>query len=132
MLEPETLNLVRLATAAARDTKAFELAILDVSAVTSFTDAFILCSTSSDRHLEAVAEAVLRRLRRHRRRPLHTEGGSGSHWILVDYGELIVHVFTEERRAYYNLEGLWGDAPRLSPEDLGLEREPGPAPDAPN
>ena len=121
MLDHDTLNLVRLATIAAQDKKAFELAILDVSEVTSFTDAFVLCSTSSDRHLEAVAEAVQRSLRGNRRRPLHTEGGSGSQWILVDYGEVIVHVFTEERRAYYNLEGLWGDAPRLELKDLGLE-----------
>lgn len=127
MLDDDTLKLVRLATAAAQDKKAFELAILDVSEVTSFTDAFVVCSTSSDRHLEAVADAVLRTVRDHRRRPLHTEGGSGSQWVLVDYGEVIVHVFTEERRSYYNLEGLWGDARRLSPADIGLE-DPGFAP----
>jgi len=127
MLDDDTLKLVRLATAAAQDKKAFEVAILDVSEVTSFTDAFVLCSTSSDRHLEAVAEAVLRKVKENRRHPLHTEGGSGSQWVLVDYGEVIVHVFTEERRSYYNLEGLWGDARRLSPADIGLE-EPGPLP----
>lgn len=128
MLDDSTLNLVRLATAAAQEKKAFELAILDVSKVTSFTDAFVLCSTSSDRHLQAVADAIQRSLRSNRRRPLHTEGGSGSQWILVDYGEVIVHVFTEDRRAYYNLEGLWGDAQRISPTDLGLG-EPGPSMD---
>ncbi len=127
MLDDDTLKLVRLATAAAQEKKAFELAILDVSEVTSFTDAFVLCSTSSDRHLEAVAESVRRNLRDNRRRPLHSEGGSGSQWILVDYGDVIVHVFTEERRAHFNLEGLWGDALRLELKDLDLE-ELGSAP----
>lgn len=128
MLDDDTLNLVRLATTAAQDKKAFDVTVLDVSEVTTFTDAFILCSTTSERHLQAVTDALLRGLRDNRRRPLHTEGGSGVQWTLIDYGEIIVHVFTEERRTYYNLEGLWGDATRLTPADLGLdESTPQPA-----
>ncbi len=125
MLDPDTLELVRNTTAAAHDKKAFDVTALDVSGLTSFTDAFVLCSTSSDRHLDAVAEEIRRRLKA-RRKPLHVEGGGGGQWVLIDFGDVIVHVFTEERRAYYNLEGLWGDAPLIEglPGKTGAEEEP--------
>ena len=121
MLDPDTLELVRNTTAAAHDKKAFDVTTLDVSELTSFTDAFVLCSTSSDRHLDAVAAEIRRRLKVHRK-PLHIEGSGSGQWVLIDFGDVIVHVFTEERRAYYNLEGLWGDAPEIE----GLPSEPGP------
>lgn len=109
MLDPDTLDLVNLAADAAEDKKAFDVRALDVSALTSFTDAFLIVSTSSDRHLEAVADAIQVKLKRDRK-PLHVEASRGAEWVLIDYGEFIVHVFTEERRAYFNLESLWGDA----------------------
>lgn len=109
MLDPDTLELVRTTAEAAHDKKAFDVTTLDVSELTSFTDAFVLCSTSSDRHLDAVADEIKRRLKS-QRKPLHIEGSGQGQWVLIDFGEVIVHVFTEERRAYYNLEGLWGDA----------------------
>ena len=110
MLDADTVELVREIVAAAHDKKAFEITALDVSGLTSFTDVFVLCSTSSERHLDAVAMEIRKRLKS-RRKPLHIEGARGGQWILIDFAEVIVHVFTEERRAYYNLEGLWGDAP---------------------
>lgn len=124
MLDPDTLELVRHATAAAHDKKAFDVTALDVSALTSFTDAFVLCSTSSDRHVDAVAEEIRRRLKS-KRKPIHIEGAGGSQWVLIDFGELIIHVFTEERRAYYNLEGLWGDAAPIEahPGEAGAKEE---------
>ncbi len=112
MLDPDTLDLVRKIVAAAHDKKAFDVAALDVSGLTSFTDVFVLCSTSSDRHLDAVAMEIRKRLKS-QRKPLHIEGAGGGQWILIDFAEVIVHVFTEERRAFYNLEGLWGDAPLI-------------------
>ncbi len=122
MLDPDTLELVRNTTAAAHDKKAFDVIALDVSDLTSFTDAFVLCSTSSDRHLDAVADAIKRRLKS-QRKPLHIEGSGGGQWILIDFGDVIVHVFTEERRSYYNLEGLWGDAPQIEvlPDEAGIQ-----------
>ncbi len=120
MLDPDTLELVRNTAAAAHDKKAFDVIALDVSDLTSFTDAFVLCSTSSDRHLDAVADTIKRRLKS-QRKPLHIEGSGGGQWVLIDFGDVIVHVFTEERRSYYNLEGLWGDAPQIE----GLPGETG-------
>lgn len=112
MLDTDTTELVNQATAAAFDKKAFDVLALDVSEITSFTDAFVICSTSSDRHLDAVAEAVRKQLKP-TRKALHSEGSGAGQWVLIDFGDLIVHIFTEERRSFYNLEGLWGDAPIL-------------------
>ncbi len=112
MLDPDTLELVQEILAAAHDKKAFDISALDVSGLTSFTDVFVLCSTSSDRHLDAVATEIRKRLKS-QRKPLHIEGSGGGQWILIDFADVIVHIFTEERRAFYNLEGLWGDAPLI-------------------
>jgi ribosome-associated protein len=68
----------------------------------------------------AIAEEVQRQLKEAGRRPLHVEGERRSDWVLLDYGEFVVHVFTEERRTYYGLDGLWGDAPKLDAAELGI------------
>jgi len=125
MLDSDTLELVHTAAMAADDKKAFDIIALDVSALTSFTDVFVLCSTSSDRHLDAVAEAIRRQVKP-LRKPLNIEGTAGGQWVLMDFGEVIIHVFTEERRTYYNLEGLWGDAPQIKspPQPRGIDQGP--------
>jgi len=123
MLDSDTLELVQGATAAAYDKKAFDIIALDLSGLTSFTDVFVLCSASSDRHLEAVGEAIRRQVKP-LRKPLNVEGAGGGQWILIDFGEVIVHVFTEERRTYYNLEGLWGDAPQIEYSPNPMPTEP--------
>ena len=124
MLDSDTREFLQLAATAADDKKAFEISALDVSEVTSFTDAFLLCSTSSDRHLDAVATEVQRRLRDNKRKPLHAEGPSGASWVLIDYGDFIVHVFTEEKRSFYQLDALWGDAPQLDLASPGADAAP--------
>jgi len=110
-MDADTLELMQRAAEAAADKKAFEILALDLSGLTSFTDGFLLCSASSGRHLQAVADEVIRKLK-HERKPLNIETTPES-WILLDYGDFILHLFTEERRAYYKLEALWGDAPRI-------------------
>jgi ribosome-associated protein len=111
---------LRLAARAASDKKAFNLVALDVTGLTTIADGFLFCSTGSDRQVEAVVGEVESRLRSAGTRPVHIEGGAHSEWVLLDFGDFIVHVFTEEKRAYYSLDSLWGDAPQLSPERLGL------------
>jgi ribosome-associated protein len=120
MLAPEILEPVRLAVAALLDKKGFQVVCLELSELTSFADSFVLCSAASDRQVGALADEVQRRLRAGGRRPLHVEGEGATGWMLLDYGDFIVHVFTEERRSYYALDSLWGDAPRLDLEALGV------------
>jgi ribosome-associated protein len=120
MLAAETLDLLRAAAAAAADKKAFQMVCLEVSDLTSIADSFLLCSAASDRQVGAVVDAIVSRLKSDGRAPLNVEGDGGGGWVLLDYGEFIVHVFTEEKRGYYALDSLWGDAPRVSPDDLGV------------
>jgi len=116
MLSDEFFEMLRTAADAARDKKAFNLVALDVSEMSSFADGFLVCSAANDRQVQAIGGEVGRRLRAAGRRPLHVEGASQSEWMLLDYGDLVVHVFTETRRSYYQLDSLWIDAPSLAGE----------------
>ncbi len=118
MIADDTLTILHLAAAAAADKKAFQLAAYDVAALTSYADSFLVCSSASERQVGAVVDEIRTRLREAGRPPLHVEGAGGSDWVLLDYGDLIVHVFTEERRAYYGLDALWGDARCLEGGEL--------------
>jgi len=109
-----TLDRVRQAVSAADDRKAVDLKVLQLEKVTDFTDYFMICSGTSERQVQAIADAVQEKLREHRVRPLHVEGYNRAQWVLIDYGDLVVHVFQEEQRRYYALERLWGDAPEVS------------------
>jgi ribosome-associated protein len=120
VLPTETIEPLKMAAQAALDKKAFHMVGLEVSGLSSFTDSFLLCSGASDRQVGAIADEVERRLRNDGRRPLHVEGAPHSEWILLDYGDFIVHVFTEEKRSYYGLDSLWGDAPRVDETSLGI------------
>lgn len=120
MLSPDTLGPLKIAAQAAHDKKAFHLVGLEVSDLTSYTDSFLVCSAASERQVGAIVDEVEQRLRASGRRPLHVEGVPRSDWVLLDYGDFIVHVFTEEKRSYYALDSLWGDADRLDDETLGI------------
>jgi ribosome-associated protein len=113
-------GFLQTAARAAADKKAFQIVGLEVGDLTSYTDSLLICSGASDRQVAAIAGEVQRQLKDAGRRPLHVEGESHADWILLDYGDFVVHVFTEERRTYYGLDKLWGDAPRLEADDLGV------------
>lgn len=98
--------------------KAYQVAVLDVHTLTSFADVFIICSGRSNRQVQAIAEFVQEDLRKHRIKPLSVEGETEGHWILLDYGHVIIHVFYESVRKFYDLEGLWTDAKRIKTESL--------------
>jgi len=108
---------------AARSKKAFRIRMLDVSGIASFTDTFAFMSGGSDRQNRAIADAVEEALKLSGERVLCTEGSQNGAWILLDYGDLIVHVMDEETRRHYNLEGLWsqGAEIELPPELTGPE-----------
>lgn len=109
----------RISTAirAAQEKKGLEIVILDISKVSSFADYFVLCSGTSTRHVQAIAEEIERKLLEQKCRPHHIEGYESSEWVLFDYGDLIIHVFTQTTRAFYDLERLWRDAQRIEVKD---------------
>ena len=120
MRDAEGLGPLQTAARAAADKKAFQIVGLEVGDLTSYTDGLLICSGASDRQVAAIADEVQRQLKDAGRRPLHVEGQSHAEWVLLDYGDFVVHVFTEERRTYYGLDGLWGDAPKLEADTLGI------------
>lgn len=108
---------VRLAVSAALDKKAFDLEVLAVGELTSIADYFILTSTNNERQAQAVADSVVDRLGKEMRvKPLLVEGTTPGRWILLDFGDFIVHIFTHDCRRFYGLERLWGDAPNVTAE----------------
>jgi len=121
MADAELMGSLRTAAQAAADKKAFQIVGFEVSDLTSYTDSLLICSGASDRQVAAIANAVQRKLKEAGRRPLHVEGERRADWVLLDYGEFVIHVFTEERRTYYGLDGLWGDAPKLDTMALGID-----------
>lgn len=112
----DTTERVREAVAAADDRKAVDLKVLHLTKITDFADYFLICSGTNERQVQAIADAVQEKLRAGRVRPLHVEGYNRAQWVLLDYGDLVVHVFQEEQRRYYALERLWGDAPDVTAE----------------
>jgi len=92
---------------AGRSKKAFRIQLLDVQGIASFTDTFAFMSGGSDRQNRAIAEAIEETLKAAGERPLCTEGNATGNWILLDYGDLIIHVMDEDTRRHFNLEGLW-------------------------
>jgi ribosome-associated protein len=113
---PSISRAIALAAAeAARDKQATDVVVLDVAELLSITDYFVICSASSNRQAKTVIEAVEERVRRELDlRPVRREGEADAGWWLLDYVDVVVHVFGEEERAYYDLERLWRDAPRPS------------------
>ena len=93
--------------------KVTDLVALDVQDLTSFADVFIICSGRSNRQVTAIAEHIQASLKKHKIRALNVEGTKEGHWVLLDYGHVIFHIFYEPVRKFYDLEGLWIDARRL-------------------
>ena len=96
----------------AMERKAQELVVLDLRGISSATDWFLIASGSSDTQVRSIAEHVIEELRGEGVRPGHVEGLEGGHWVLIDYIDFVVHVFHPQARSFYQLESLWGDAPR--------------------
>jgi len=100
---------------AVSEKKALNLIVLDVRDLTSIADAFIICSGRSNRQVNAIADSIVARLKKHKIKPLSVEGTGEGHWVLLDYGHVVIHVFYEPVREFFDLEGLWADAKRITP-----------------
>ena len=93
------------------DKKAEDLVMLDLRGLSSVTDTLVVASGHSDRHVQAVSESLAQEMKNHGYMPLGVEGLKGGRWALLDYGDVIVHIFYQEIRLHYDLEGVWRDAP---------------------
>ena len=108
-------KLADLVAAAAAEHKPIAPLLLDLSGRSSVADWFFIASAANARQMAAIAEKIISRARERGIRPLGLEGLGSDHWVLVDLGEVVVHLFNQETRALYDLEGLWTDAPRKRP-----------------
>lgn len=113
MIPPRSDEKSFLCARAALDHKAIDLVILEVKAISSFTDHFVICSGNSDRQVQAIASHIEEKLGRQGFCPLGVEGKREGRWVLLDYGDVVIHVFYHPVREFYDLERLWADAPRV-------------------
>ena len=104
------LELARRIVELAEDKKAADIILLDLAGQTTMSDYFVVCSGGSERQLDAIADGIVSSLRDERTRPIGREGTPASHWVLLDYGSVIVHIFTPPERDYYGLEKHWSEA----------------------
>ncbi len=111
MLNP--FETAQLCAEAADSKKGFNILILDLRKLTYITDYFVICSGSSSTQVSAIADWIGQTLAKSGVQPSHVEGQADSSWILMDYGDVVVHVFDEQTRGYYALEKLWGEATRV-------------------
>lgn len=109
----ESVSIATIAAQAISDKRGEDIAILDLSGLLVVTDVFLIASGTSTRHVKGLVDDVEDALRLNDRKPIRREGKEHGEWVLLDYGDLIVHVFEPETRAYYDLERLWADAPRI-------------------
>ena len=114
--QPDIAARCREVVAAAADRKAQDLRVLELSGISSLADYFVVCSGNSERQVQAIADAVVEKLRAEKIRPHHIEGQLPGRWILLDYGDFVVHVFEMSTREFYALEKLWADAPDVTAE----------------
>lgn len=114
--ENSGLEIARFLSRSALDKKAENLVILDVRGRSSFTDYFVIMSGRSTRHVQGIAETIGKELTRRRLKSSNAEGFKEGHWVLLDFNDVIVHIFYREVREFYDLEGLWHDAPRIEVE----------------
>ncbi len=104
------LELARRIVELAEDKKAAEIVLLDLAGLTTMADYFVICSGGSERQLEGIASGIIGALRDERIKPIGREGTAASHWVLIDFGSIIVHIFTPPERDYYGLEKHWSEA----------------------
>lgn len=116
-------QLILSALRAAEDKQGLDPLILDIRKLTDIADYFLLVHGNSDRHVRTIADSIIEQLHAKNEKPAHVEGLRESHWVLIDYGSVIAHVFHYQTRKFYNLERLWGDAKVLKVSEGKHERK---------
>jgi ribosome-associated protein len=123
----QALERARMAARIADENRAKDVALLDLRQATPLLDFFVIATANSRRLSHAIASEIDAEMKKIGERKLGLEGSEEGRWILIDYGDFVVHIFSPEDRAYYALEEIWGDAPRL---EWRAERGPAPAPES--
>jgi ribosome-associated protein len=125
-------ELVTVAAQAASDKLANDIIAFDVSEQLVITDAFVLCSAPNDRQVKSIVDEIEEKLREAGAKPIRREGERDGRWVLIDYGEIVVHVQHDEERAYYSLERIWRDCPTIAlPESVSSGQGSGPGSSTP-
>jgi ribosome-associated protein len=106
-------QLALLAAETCDEKKAKEIVVLDVRKITSISDYFIVCSTSNERQARAIAEEMRMKLKEMGKREMGVEGMEDARWVLQDFGDIVLHIFHESQREFYDIEGLWADAKQV-------------------
>jgi ribosome-associated protein len=109
----KTIDKARLCLEIIQERKAIDPVLMEVGRLTSFTDYFLVASGASSRQVQAISQHMARRLREEGFRPFGVEGEQEGHWVLMDYGDVVIHIFYQPVREFYDLEGLWTEAPRV-------------------
>ena len=117
-------EVLKIAVKAVDSKKGIDVVVLDIKSVATFTDYFLICSGDSTRQIQAIADEVQRNLAASGHRPAHIEGYDNAEWILMDYLDMVIHIFSRKARAYYDLERLWRDAKVLEVSKLLEPQEP--------
>jgi len=115
--EPDFFPDTRRIASLADEHKAIDIRAYDLRGLTVIADSFVVCTGNSEPHVKAISSAVLSGMREIGVKARHSEGNYRAGWLVLDYGNIIVHIFRKEQREFYDLDGLWGDAPRI---DLDL------------
>jgi len=113
MVDSERLTRAGAIVDAALDRKAEDIVVLDMRELSSFADTFIIATGNSDRHVRSIADSIAEAMAKRGEKPLGVEGYEEGRWVLLDFDEVIVHVFQDEVRKHYDLERLWSDAPQI-------------------
>jgi len=116
--EPDFVLDTRRIAALADEHKAEDIRAYDLRGLTVIADSFVVCTGTSEPHVKAISGAILSGMRDAGIKARHSEGSHRNGWLVLDYGNVIVHIFRKEAREFYDLDGLWGDAPKI---DLGLD-----------
>ena len=119
---PEAIAMAQAAAEAAADKLATDIVAIDVSEYLVISDVFLLCTAANDRQVRAVVDAIEERLLREGAKPIRREGEKESRWVLLDYGDVVVHVQVAEERIHYALERLWKDCPEVDLGAVGTEQ----------
>lgn len=114
----DTYAIARAAADALADKKGLDIVLLDVGDLLAITEVFVIATGTSRPHVQSLADNVVEKLKDGGRRSLRDEGRSEAEWVLLDYGDFVVHIFQDEQRQFYGLERLWGDARRLEWEPI--------------